>query len=486
MALGLLDTVSANRTLVLPLCESIVQDVSSESTNRTIPRGEDPASIANIVDLFSGLGLENDYPDGLLQRRRGVVARTVRRWLRRLGFDWWDIKKGVYTDGHERDDVRAYREQFLLLLEAYWPRVVEFNDDGGMIDKDYEKGVEVDALDPLMRALILITHDESIFQSNDGQHQAWVHKGHHFIRPKGRGQGIMVSDFLLPWSRLSTQSLPSERREELKLPDYASILFEYGREAGHWEGKDLVRHLTEIAIPMAEAVYPGYQFLFLFDNSSNHGLFASDALRASNMNLTPGGEQSFLRNGYFTGIDGTRYVQAMWYRVPPGIASDIPMGESQDTDTSTRMLSEGQVEEAIGVEGLGLERGKRVQKGLQRVLEERGLWPEGGLRLECPKNLCTRCVPVKNCRICKSGQKCAECKKKKVCSGPCSRPRKCDECECRRTCENCTTRKRCTRCTEYGSCRNCSTYASMPPRCTSQGMCTFYQFYLSLYTIDLS
>jgi len=294
----------------------------------------------------------------------------------------------------------------------------------------------------------------------------------------------MVSDFLLPWSRLSTQSLSPERREELKLPDYASFFFEYGREAGQWEGKDLVKHLTEIAIPMAEAVYPGYQFLFLFDNSSNHGLFASDALRASNMNLTPGGEQSFLRNRYFTGTDGTRCIQAMWYRlVGPGMGSDITGGGGSSVD-GTRMLLEGEGEEEIGVEGL--ERGKRVQKGLQRVLEERGLWPEGGLRLERPKNLCARCVPVKNCRICKSGQKCAECKKKKVCSGPCSHRRKCDECEHRRTCENCTTRKRCTRCTEYGSCRNCPTCASMPPRCTSQGIFTFYLLYLSQYFTKIS
>jgi len=226
--------------------------------------------------IFSSTGLENDHPQGSLQRRRGVVARTVRRWLRKLGFDWRDIKKGVYTDGHERDDVQKYRETFLLHLESYWPRVVEFHDNGSMIDKVYHTGVEVNALDPSMRPLILITHDESIFQSNDGRHQAWIHKGHHFIRPKGRGQGIMVSDFHLPWARLSTQSLSVEQREELGLPEYATFYFEYGKEAGHWEGKDLVKHLTEIAIPIAEALYPGYQFLFLFDNSSVTGLLLSN------------------------------------------------------------------------------------------------------------------------------------------------------------------------------------------------------------------
>lgn len=158
-------TASVDRMLGLPLCGSVAHEASP--TNSLLPGREDPACIANIVEMFSGLGLENDHLHGSLQSCRSVVARTVRRWLRRLGFDGRDIKKEVYTDGHERNDVRAYREQFLLLLEAYWPRVVEFNDDGGMIDKDYQEGVEVDALDPFMRPLILITHDESIFQSNN-------------------------------------------------------------------------------------------------------------------------------------------------------------------------------------------------------------------------------------------------------------------------------------------------------------------------------
>ncbi|RPA88753.1 hypothetical protein L873DRAFT_1903420 [Choiromyces venosus 120613-1] len=123
----------------------------------------------------------------------------------------------------------------------------------------------------------------------------------------------MGSDFLLPWARLSSQSLSVEKRKELGVPEYATFYFEYGKEAGHWEGKDLVKHLTEIVIPIAEVIYPGYQFLFLFDNSSsNHGLFASDALGASSMNLTSGGEQAFLREGYYTGADGIRYIQPMW------------------------------------------------------------------------------------------------------------------------------------------------------------------------------
>lgn len=452
-------------------------------------------TISDLSSIFSTLTIENDHPDGVQQRRRGVVARTVRRWLRKLGFNWRDIKQGVYTDGHEREDVCLYRRGFIERLEYYWPRVVEFNDDGSIIDKDYPAGVTINATNPDMRPLILITHDESIFQSNDGHHQAWIHKGHHFIRPKGRGQGIMVSDLLLPWSRLTASSISLERRSELGLPEHASILFEYGREAGHWKGKDLVEQLTKIAIPMAEAVYPGYQFLFLFDNSSNHGLFARDALRAQNLNLTSGGEQAFLRDGYYTTENGMKTSQPMWYykttaeivetsadqwaegarenvdgigrRVTGLNAYQVQSGETSTSGSQTGLALDsagnGLVELAMA---MSLE---RVQKGLQRVLEEQGLWPASGLRLECPKNLCEKCSAVKNCRLCVSRHKCTECKKKKICSGPCSRRRKCDKCERRRTCQQCTTRERCTRCTEYGSCRHCITCSNMPARCSSKG-----------------
>ena len=37
-----------------------------------------------------------------------------------------------------------------------------------------------------------------------------------FLRPKGKGKGIMVSDFLLPWSRLNLYSLPKTRQDELE------------------------------------------------------------------------------------------------------------------------------------------------------------------------------------------------------------------------------------------------------------------------------
>ena len=44
----------------------------------------------------------------------GLAPRTARKWFRRKGYRWTDLKKGVFKDGHERSDVVAYRNDFFL------------------------------------------------------------------------------------------------------------------------------------------------------------------------------------------------------------------------------------------------------------------------------------------------------------------------------------------------------------------------------------
>lgn len=146
----------------------------------------------------------------------------------------------------------------------------------------------------------------------------------------------MVSDFVLPWSRLNLLSIPIERREGLiasGIPLEAAVFFEYGKEGGHWDGERLLDQIVNKALPIAEALYPGYDLLFMFDNATSHLIYAKDALRTTHMNKGDGGNQPFLRNGWFKKGD-TVYPQEMSYSV----------------------ISE------TGEE-------KRVQKGIQRVLE---------------------------------------------------------------------------------------------------------------------
>lgn len=50
-------------------------------------------------------------------KRKSIRARSARWWLRKLGYQYKDIQKGIYFDGHERSDVIDYHNLFLERLE---------------------------------------------------------------------------------------------------------------------------------------------------------------------------------------------------------------------------------------------------------------------------------------------------------------------------------------------------------------------------------
>ena len=75
-------------------------------------------------------------------------------------------------------------------------------------------------------------------------------------------------------------------------------IFEFGKNnRGYWTGADLLKQVKEKALPIAQALYPGYSLLFLFDNATSHSVYGQDALQVKNMEKSPGGKQSFLRDG---------------------------------------------------------------------------------------------------------------------------------------------------------------------------------------------
>ena len=85
-------------------------------------------------------------------------------------------------------------------------------------------------------------------------------------------------------------------------------------------------------------MHPECQALFCFDQSSNHGAMAPDALVASKMNMNPGGKAPQMRDGWWL-RHGEKILQSM------------------------------------------NENG--VPKGMKRVLTERGLWPARGVNMDC-------------------------------------------------------------------------------------------------------
>ena len=62
----------------------------------------------------------------------------------------------------------------------------------------------------------------------------------------------------------------------------AVTYFEYGKsEEGYWTGEHLLDQIQKNALPIGEALYPGYALLFLFDNATSHSIYAQDALQVA-------------------------------------------------------------------------------------------------------------------------------------------------------------------------------------------------------------
>jgi hypothetical protein len=306
-----------------------------------------------------------------IRTQNRIRARTARRWMKKMGFVYNTVKKGVYIDGHEREDVVNYRQStFIPLWRKYEHRFVIFKEDGSW---------RLPQLLPGEVPVVLVTHDESTFNANDGKRRVWMKKDAPPLRKKERGKGIMVSGFLTPGGRLA---VPEHITDEMLLDETlhpqwpckddgtphrdAMIYLEYGKD-NYWTGDKMVDHALTIALPIFRVAFPGCQALFAFDNASNHCCYKNDALLSAKMNLGPGGKQPYMRETFIHRLGRPQLM--VW---PDTLAIPAHL------------------------------RGK--QKGIMQVLKERKLWPENGRRsdgfnflLECPKDSNrTGCSPDSN------------------------------------------------------------------------------------------
>lgn len=183
--------------------------------------------------------MENDIPKGLKQYlelellprihmkvKQGVSLRTARRWLHREGFRFTEHRKALYFDGHERPDVVEYRQNvFIPQMKQHRRRVVEYV--VGDVGKEKVKPVE----NYVERRLVLVSHDESTTQANDGKKKSWVHQNEHALKKKGVGRGIHQSDVIcstMGWMSAASQSL------------------EYGKNyEGYWNGELFVKQVSQ-------------------------------------------------------------------------------------------------------------------------------------------------------------------------------------------------------------------------------------------------
>src|SRR6266496_2947668 len=185
-------------------------------------------------ELFSHLGIE--------ESKKSISIKTSCVLLKKLGLVPQSRKKGIYFDGHEREDVIEYRKEFLdkmLIWEKFMPTF---------------EGENMEQKDPILllneKLHILITHDECLFYANDDRLIVWAPIGEPPLRKKGQGKSIMVSDFLLE----TNGRLKLNENEILLYPEVpieARKFLKPGKnEEGWWTAEHLLDQVINYAIPI--------------------------------------------------------------------------------------------------------------------------------------------------------------------------------------------------------------------------------------------
>lgn len=223
--------------------------------------------------------------------------------MNKLRYKYCHVGKNVFINGHKTLDVIKNRKYFLQEIKELEPYLVEFDKTGQMILKVYPSDCEVrgDKRQPI----IVIIYDKCTFSFNDGPCFRWQKDGDTFLQPKNKGRGIMVSEFLLFFGWLNLSFLSELNQQDLiercGLRETEAVeIFEFGKNnQGYWTGANLLKQVKNKALSIAQALYPGYSLLFLFDNATSHSVYKQNALQIKNMSKGPSKKQAFLRNGWF-------------------------------------------------------------------------------------------------------------------------------------------------------------------------------------------
>ena len=207
------------------------------------------------------------------QRGVEICIATASLWMHDLGFTYKQFSKGVYFDGHEREDVVKQRDLYLEKLTSCSHRMWISHSP---------------APNPCCRPVIRVYHDESTFYANADQTFHWTDGSKQTLKQKSLGQAIMVSDFVEEVGGFL------QYREEK-----ACLLLEHQTD-GYFTNDMLIDQVRR-AIPIFEKKYPVAQGLFIFDHAPSHMKRPDDALNAERMNVKDGGKQPFMMDTTWQG-----------------------------------------------------------------------------------------------------------------------------------------------------------------------------------------
>ena len=219
-----------------------------------------------------------------------VCCETARVWLHFLGFNMSDHQKGVFFDGHDREDVVEYRKDLLARLEKL---------DETTITPSTPCPSVVDGENKYIR----VYHDESTFYANADQTRFWNDGQSQVLRQKALGSSIMVSDFIV------------EGYGYLCHEEKAARLLLETQKDGYFNSEMFLEQVDG-AIDVFERRFPGVTGIFLFDNAPSHRKYPPDGLNPANMNVYPGGKQAVMRD---TVWDGSTQKMVLQDGTPKGM-----------------------------------------------------------------------------------------------------------------------------------------------------------------------
>ncbi|CAG8500594.1 9239_t:CDS:2 [Scutellospora calospora] len=162
------------------------------------------------------------------------AAEKARNWLEAFGFEYSEVRKGMYIDRYECADVVAYHERFLERMAEYETHMIVF----------FAKNIEEET--------------QLAFQDIQPLHK------------KGQERSVHVSEFLTDVSR----RLVLCEEDKITFPNL----------------------LSEACIITYSARFPSTKALFAFDNATGYCAYSKDTLVTKNINLSPSSKQPKMRS----------------------------------------------------------------------------------------------------------------------------------------------------------------------------------------------
>jgi hypothetical protein len=246
------------------------------------------ASIINDRQRVSGFKAENVVTFVTQTYGTSISVATAKRLLHRMGFHQAALGSAAYVDGHERDDVKAHRDEYVkIMMNDLLPRTMQYENNPGGLDGELvpvlPQLLPVPALLGLPeREVVLVFHDESTFYAMEGTSKVWASEGSALPRPKHKGASVMVSGFITQDGFF--HATDEMRSRDPTLPPHSYVFFEPGKQReGWWSNKDLVAQLLGV-MKLFRACFPTKRPVFIFDNSSNHRAAPPGALDATAFN----------------------------------------------------------------------------------------------------------------------------------------------------------------------------------------------------------